>query len=103
MSTDLSTTPATILVVDDNPAGRYATSRILRSGGFNVLEAATGAEGVALAAGADLVVLDVNLPDISGFEVCRRIRSQSGTTHVPGIHLSATYVQDTDKGQGFQA
>jgi PAS domain S-box-containing protein len=94
---------ATILVVDDNPSGRYSTSRMLRAAGFAVLEAATGGEGLALALGADLVVLDVNLPDIDGFEVCRRIRSNSQTARVPVIHLSATFVKDVDKVQGLEA
>jgi PAS domain S-box-containing protein len=94
---------ATILVVDDNPAGRYATSRVLRAAGFAVLEAASGSEGLVLAAGADLVVLDVNLPDVSGFEVCRRIRSTAEMARLPVIHLSATFVRDTDKVEGLDA
>ena len=67
----------TLLVVDDNPATRYSTSRVLRSADFEVLEAATGREALALAAQRpDLVVLDINLPDIDGFEVCRTLRRQ---------------------------
>jgi PAS domain S-box-containing protein len=94
---------ATILVVDDNPAGRYSTARILRAAGFSVMEAATGQEGLASAASADAVVLDVNLPDIDGFEVCRRIRAQRQTARLPVIHLSATFVKDVDKVQGLEA
>lgn len=94
---------ATVLVVDDNPSGRYATSRMLRAAGFAVLEAGTGGEGLALSQGADLVVLDVNLPDIDGFEVCRRIRSNGQTARVPVIHLSATFVKDVDKVHGLEA
>lgn len=94
---------ATILVVDDNPSGLYATSRMLRAAGFAVLEAATGAAGLSLASGADLVVLDVNLPDIDGFEVCRQIRSNTHTARMPVIHLSATFVNDMDKVHGLEA
>ena len=65
--------PIRILAVDDNPTALYATSRVLRSAGYEVIEAATGAAALAAAAGADLIVLDVNLPDIDGFEVCRRL------------------------------
>jgi len=66
--------PQVILHVDDNEAGRYALSRVLRNAGFNVLEAASGAEALAqMANRPDLVILDVNLPDMSGLEVCRRI------------------------------
>lgn len=94
---------ATILVVDDNPSGLYATSRMLRAAGFAVLEASTGAQGLSLSLGADLVVLDVNLPDIDGFQVCRQIRSNSQTARVPVIHLSATFVKDVDKVHGLEA
>ncbi len=64
-----------IVVVDDNPATRYTTARVLKAAGFVVAEAATGEEGIESAMqGADAVVLDVNLPDINGFEVCKRLR-----------------------------
>ena len=68
---------ASILVVDDNAATRYSTSRVLRAEGFSVFEAGTGQDAIALAVGeaVDLVVLDVNLPDFDGFEVCRRLRA----------------------------
>ena len=66
---------AKILVVDDNPATLYSTSHVLRSTGWTVLQAVTGSEAVEKAnENVDLVVLDVNLPDFDGFEVCRRIR-----------------------------
>ena len=94
--------PETILVVDDNPATRYSTARVLRGAGFKVIEAGTGLEAVERALAADLVVLDVNLPDFDGFEVCRRIRSDPRTARVPVIHLSATFVQDTDKVHGLE-
>lgn len=96
-------TETSILVVDDNPAGRYATSHILRSAGFNVLEAATGEDALSkVEEQIQLVVLDVNLPDIDGFEVCRRIRANEKTTRVPVIHLSATFVKDVDKVHGLE-
>jgi PAS domain S-box-containing protein len=92
----------TILVVDDNPATLYSTSRVLKSAGFAVVEAETGLSAVERARGVDLVVLDVNLPDIDGFEVCRRIRSEPATARLPVIHLSATFVQDMDKVHGLE-
>lgn len=66
-----------ILVVDDYDAGRYATTRTLTSAGYAVIEAATGAEALQKVKEAhpDLVILDVNLPDIDGFEVCQRIKA----------------------------
>ncbi|HET6763792.1 MAG TPA: response regulator, partial [Longimicrobiaceae bacterium] len=81
-----------ILNVDDYEAGRYATSRVLRQAGFDVLEAATGEEAVTRAhEQPDLVVLDVNLPDFDGFEVCRRIRDMPESKGVPIVYLSALY------------
>lgn len=89
--------------MDDNAAALYATSRVLRSAGYEVLEATTGASALALAAQADLVVLDVNLPDIDGFEVCRRLRGQTETAQLPVLHLSATFTQSTDFKMGLEA
>lgn len=87
----------TILVVDDNPANRYAIARSLRASGFRTLEASLGAEGLALAGLSAAVVLDVNLPDMHGFEVCRRLRESPNTTSLPIIHVSASSVSDADQ------
>ena len=96
--------PATVLVVDDNPATLYSTSRFLRAAGFEVVEAATGEEALKRAEeGADVVILDVNLPDIDGFEVCRRLRSGDKTGRATIIHLSATFAADMDKVHGLDA
>ncbi|HEY3849584.1 MAG TPA: response regulator [Steroidobacteraceae bacterium] len=95
--------PIRILVVDDNPAALYATSRVLRSAGYEVLEASTGAAGLDAAPKADLVVLDINLPDMDGFEVCRRIRASPQTSRLPVLHLSATFTNSADYTQGFEA
>ena len=97
--------PATILVVDDNPATLYSTARVLRNEGFTVVQAPTGQDGLRLAIehAVDLVVLDVNLPDIDGFEVCRRLRATPVMARTPVIHLSATFVNDQDKVQGLDA
>ncbi len=95
---------ASILVVDDNPATRYSTSRVLRSAGFTVIEASTGGEAIShVGPDIDLVVLDVNLPDINGFQVCRLIRANPVTARTPVVHLSATFVNDSDKVQGLDA
>jgi PAS domain S-box-containing protein len=97
-------TRSTVLVVDDNPATRYSTSRVLKSAGFHVLEAATGNDGVAMAeVSPDVVILDVNLPDIDGFQVCRELRTKAETARTPVIHLSATFVTDKYKIQGLES
>jgi hypothetical protein len=93
-----------VLVVDDNPATLYSTARVLRSADFDVSEAATGQEALDLVAkGTDLVMLDVNLPDIHGFEICQRLRKDPRTARLPIIHVSATFVTDIDKAQGLDA
>jgi PAS domain S-box-containing protein len=89
--------------VDDNPAALYATARVLRSAGYEVIEARTGSAALAAAAGADLVVLDINLPDIDGFEVCRRLRAIPSTAQLPVLHLSATFTHNKDFELGLEA
>jgi hypothetical protein len=96
--------PPTILVVDDNPATRYSTSRVLRSAGLTVIEASNGAEALARAMDVpDLVVLDINLPDIDGFDVCRELRASPRTKRTPVIYLSASFVDDIHKVHAVDA
>jgi len=94
---------AKILAVDDNPAALYATTRLLRSAGYEVIEANTGYAALAAAPTADLVVLDINLPDIDGFEVCRRLRASPETATLPVLHLSATFTDSADLAIGLAA
>ena len=92
----------TILAVDDNEAQRYALVRSLREAGYGVLEAGSGSEALAKAAQLpDLVTLDVNLPDMLGFEVCRQIKSNPATAHIPVLHLSSTFVEPDARVQGL--
>jgi signal transduction histidine kinase len=94
----------TVLVVDDNPTTRYTTARVIRAAGFRTHEAGTGAEALALAAqGMAAVVLDVHLPDIDGFEVCRTLRSRADTALLPVVHVSAAYIRDEDRITGLNA
>ena len=73
-----NTLSAVVLVVEDDAETRQMLSVILGTEGFSVLEAATAAEALKLAqSGPDLVILDWILPDISGIEVCRRLRENS--------------------------
>ena len=93
-----------LLIVDDDPVSRYATARLLQNAGFRTREAATGAEGLHAAdETVSAVVLDVHLPDIDGFELCRRLRSQPATARLPVLHLTAAYVTDEDKVRGLDA
>ena len=91
-----------VAYVEDNEALRYATSRILREGGFAVQEARTGAEGLLLARSLpDVMMLDVRLPDMSGFEVCRRIKSDPLTASIPVLHVSHTHAAADWVAQGL--
>ncbi|MEJ5992656.1 response regulator [Ramlibacter sp. PS3R-8] len=94
----------TVLVVDDNPSTRYSTARVIRAAGFRTAEAATGREALDMAAqGISAVVLDVHLPDIDGFEVCRNLRARPVTALLPIVHLSAAYIRDEDRVAGLDA
>jgi len=82
----------TILIVEDDPALRRAMRTLMRSRDLDVLDVATGEEAIVVASGGnvDVVVLDIGLPDIDGFEVLRRVRSFSA---VPVIVLTAHHQQ----------
>jgi two-component system, NarL family, sensor histidine kinase UhpB len=81
-----------ILNVDDDEANRYAVSRMLQGAGFEPIEAGTGTEALERARERpDAVLLDLRLPDLDGFEVCRRLRADPLTADLPVVHLTATY------------
>jgi len=94
-----------ILSVNDDEAARYVVRRILERNGYRVREAASGLE--ALAAVRDerpaLVVLDVQLPDISGLEVCRRLKANPATSNIPVLQTSATFVSADRKVEGLDS
>jgi signal transduction histidine kinase/BarA-like signal transduction histidine kinase len=92
-----------LLVVDDNDASRFIKVQILRRAGYDVSEGRTGQEAIELARTLlpDLVVLDVNLPDVSGLEVCRRLKSESGTSSIQVLQVSQTAVTDADRARGL--
>lgn len=91
-----------ILNVDDNESGRYVTSRILNREGFEVVEARSGTEALRLAQkNPDLILLDVNLPDLSGLEVCRKLKENSQTAAIPILQISATATTEADRTAGL--
>ena len=96
--------PISILHVDDDEANRYVHTRMLQRAGFNVTEATTGAQALQLVAEIkpDLIVLDVKLPDIHGFEVCRKIKNDPATASIPVLHLSASFIQMEDKAEALE-
>lgn len=93
-----------ILVVDDTEGNRYAVARALRLAGMEIVEAATGRDALARAVDrVDLVVLDVNLPDISGHDVLRTLKNTPATARTPVLHLSASNIEGADWAYGLDA
>ena len=90
-----------VLLVDDDEAKRYVMATWLRRAGHTVTEVGTGAEALASAGLAELILLDVNLPDMSGFDVCRTIKGDARTAAIPVIQVSATAVAVTDRAHGL--
>jgi DNA-binding response OmpR family regulator len=93
----------TVLVVDDTPSKRYVISSWLRRAGYTIVEAATGTEALhrVETEPVDLVVLDVKLPDLTGFAVSERIKAQARHP-TPVIHVSAAAVDVVDRTQGLE-
>lgn len=92
-----------ILVVEDTESTRYLQTTWLRRAGYEVVEAATGAEALRLVDDdIDVVVLDVHLPDMSGFDVCSAIKASGDTATVPVMHVSATAVDVHSRAEGLE-
>ena len=101
-STDL--TGCTILAVDDTPANLDVLVDMLQGAGFTISVAMTGEEALQVVSEAnpDLILLDVMMPGIDGYETCRRLRAQELTADVPIIFLTARDDPSAIK-QGFEA
>ena len=93
--------PGVLLLVDDDEAKRYLLATWLRRAGHTVTEAVTGEEALLKLDGNELVLLDVNLPDMSGYEVCRLIKGDPRTAAIPVIQVSATAVEVADRAHGL--
>jgi two-component system cell cycle response regulator DivK len=80
-----------VLIVDDNEKNRKLARDVLRVAGFQTLEAASGAEGIALAAEhlPGVILMDLRLPDMDGTEAARRLGDEPQTALIPVIALSA--------------
>ena len=90
-----------LLLVDDDEAKRYVLATWLRRAGHTVTEVGTGEDALGKVGAAELVLLDVNLPGMSGFEVCRLIKSDPRTAAIPVIQVSATAVAVADRAHGL--
>jgi signal transduction histidine kinase len=96
---------AKLLVVDDNPVVLLSISELLRSAGYEVFEARNGTEGLRLARenAPDLILLDVVLPDISGVELCRHIKSDAETRSLFVVLLSTWEISPGSQITGLEA
>lgn len=84
-----------VLLVEDTETTLYLMERQLRHLGYKVMTAQTGRIALELASSfADIVLLDLNLPEIHGLEVLRRLRTSLNTSHIPVICTSATYAPE---------
>lgn len=84
-------TPRTILVADDEPDNRAIMAAALSASGFRVCEAAGGEEAVAVALSErpDLILLDMSMPGVSGWEAVRRLKAMSQTRAIPVFAFTA--------------
>jgi CheY-like chemotaxis protein len=95
----------TILVVEDRLDARYVFAKILTTAGYDVREAASGADALRLAATLRpaVIVLDIVLPDMDGFEVLRRLKADDATRGIPVIHKTAVYRDEQYRARSLAA
>ena len=101
----MSELAALVLIVDDNPAGRYAKSRILRHAGFEVIEAGTGAAARSLLhdRNPELVLLDVKLPDANGRVLAAEFKANHASAQVMVLQTSASHVDTANRVASLEA
>jgi len=102
---DLEASRGAVLVVDDSPQNLAVACSILRKAGFDPRPAESGNRALELAASGDLdlVLLDVSMPGMDGFETCARLKSDAKTRELPVIFLTAAGTADEDVIRGFDA
>ncbi len=95
--------PGSILVVDDRESNRHLMTEILESAGHRVVCAANGPEGIeiAIATKPDLILLDVKMPGMDGFEVSAKLRSLAETAPIPIVFVTAHYTEEQDVLHGL--
>ena len=97
------TAPSRILVIDDDDRTRYVFRRILTHAGYAIDEASTATEGLAKADQLpDIILADVKLPDMLGYELCRRLKANPTTRSIPVLQISASFISDESKAQALQ-
>jgi two-component system, cell cycle response regulator DivK len=86
-----------VLIVDDNDANRKLARVVLRANGFETVDAATGAEGVALAIEhvPDVILMDLRLPDMDGAQAARRLGENEQTSRIPVVAMSVMPLEES--------
>lgn len=89
---------ALVLIVDDSPTEIFKISKMLKKGGFDVLTAESGEDGVSVAKSAapDVVLMDIVMPGLNGFQATRQLSKDPETSHIPVV-IVTTKDQDTDR------
>jgi CheY-like chemotaxis protein len=93
-----------ILLVEDNEMNRDMLSRRLKRHGYTVITAHDGEQGYAMACSdaPDLILMDIGLPEMDGWEVTRLLKSNANTRHIPVIALTA-HAMRSDRDKAFEA
>jgi two-component system, OmpR family, alkaline phosphatase synthesis response regulator PhoP len=93
-----------ILIIDDNAAVRSTLDALLRESGYSTITAENGLDGLykAKQENPDLVLLDVMLPGMDGYRVCRIIKMSSNLKNIPVVMLTSR-MSDEDKAKGFES
>ncbi|MCG8618887.1 MAG: response regulator, partial [Desulfobacterales bacterium] len=97
-------TRATILLVDDDPDVLAATTRVLSRDGYRVITAEGGIACLNQAPdlAPDLILLDAVMPDLTGLEVCRQLKTAPSTRHIPVILISSMKIESDDQAEGLE-
>jgi signal transduction histidine kinase/DNA-binding response OmpR family regulator len=93
--------PSRVLIIDDNERDRYLFKHQLRDSAFVVLEASGGREGIRKAGEEKphLIVLDINMPDMTGFEVVERLKEDASTRNIPVVICTSRVLNSTERTQ----
>ena len=97
------TRPQRILIADDREENRYVLNRVLSRAGYECVEASSGSRALEVAQTLpNIIILDVRLPDMSGYEVCRRIKEDPQTAAIPVLQISASFVSTEDRARALE-
>gem|GEM_PF-72147 len=95
---------ATILILDDNRYNIFAVEQVLKEEGYEVLSAETGMAGLQIAVEKtpDVILLDVHMPRLNGFEICRKLKEQELTRDIPVLFMTAIYKDTQSLVKGLE-